>query len=263
MTLSDEKTSATRKLHEQMDAFYASCPTYSAFQEPSNATQEWNHVKTAIVEHDRSRGRCRVLEFGAGRSGFAEFLGELRSSVDLTLQDVTPVNEAYLRARADRVEMGSLLELEGEFDVIFSTFVLEHICEPEKTLERLLSLLAPGGSLFLFCPRYDFPFFISHSADHYGMARRMMLGAEVLWKRVRSMVTRRPAFIIHLDPAALRLEWMMDRDAIHWASLVDLRIFFRRRGQLRKLPIRAGSLKDWMVKKLLRINVRFIKARFA
>ena len=170
--LSDEKKRDTRKLQEQMDAFYASCPTYSAFREPSDARQEWDHVNAAILEHDGSKGRCRVLEFGAGRSGFAGFLGGQRNSVDLTMQDITSVNEEILRAGSDHVHLGSLFALEGEFDVIFSTFVLEHICQPERTLRKLMTLLAPGGSLYLFCPRYDFPFFISHSADHYGKARR-------------------------------------------------------------------------------------------
>ncbi len=260
MTLTNEDSPEVKKLRAKMDAFYATCSSYSAFQEPTPKSEEWKHVRTAISEIVAAQGRCRVLEFGAGLSGFSDFLGELRACVELTVQDVTPVNEQYLRPRADRLHIGSVLELTGQFDVIFSTFVLEHVSDPRRTLEKLLTLLAPGGSLFLFCPRYDFPFYISHSADHYSRARRIALGLEVMARRAWSLISRKPAFLIHLDPAMLKMDWRMDRDAIHWASLIDLRLFFRGHGVVRKLPIHSGGGKDRFVKDWLRINIRFVKA---
>jgi SAM-dependent methyltransferase len=261
MTLTTEDSPEVTKLRERMDAFYASCATYAAFQEPVPNAFEWTHVKVAISETIAARGRCRVLEFGAGLSGFPDFLGDLRSSVDLTVQDVTPVNEHYLRPRADRLHIGSVLEIDGEFDVIFSTFVLEHVSDPRRTLEKLLSLLAPGGSLYLFCPRYDFPFYISHSADHYGHLRRFALGLGVMARRIWSLISRKPAFLIHCDPAMLKMEWRMDRDAIHWVSLIDLRLFFQGRGVVRKLPMSSGSRKDRFVKDWLRVNICFVKSK--
>jgi SAM-dependent methyltransferase len=260
MTLTTEDSPEAEKLRERMDVFYASCPTYTAFQEPAPKTSEWDHVKVAVSETIAARGRCRVLEFGAGLSGFSDYLGELRASVDLTVQDVTPVNEHYLRPRADRLHIGSILEIDGQFDVIFSTFVFEHVSDPRRTLEKLLTLLAPGGSLYIFCPRYDVPFYISHSADHYGRLRRVALGLEVVMRRTWSLVSRKPAFLIHCDPAVLKIEWRMDRDAIHWVSLIDLRLVFRGRGVVRKLPIPSGGWKDRFVKDWLRINIRFVKS---
>ena len=260
MTFTTEDSSEAEKLRERMDAFYASCPTYTAFQEPVPKPSEWDHVKVAVSETIAARGRCRVLEFGAGLSGFSDYLGELRPSVDLTVQDVTPVNEHYLRPRADRLHIGSVLEIAGQFDVIFSTFVFEHVSDPRRTLEKLLTLLAPGGSLYIFCPRYDIPFYISHSADHYGRLRQFALGLEVMMHRTWSLLSRKPAFLIHCDPAVLKMEWRMDRDAIHWVSLIDLRLAFRGRGVVRKLPIPSGGWKDRFVKDWLRINIRFVKS---
>jgi SAM-dependent methyltransferase len=259
MTLTGEDSHEVKELREKMDAFYASCSSYSAFQEPTPKTEEWKHVRTAISETVAAQGRCRVLEFGTGLSGFSDFLGELRPCVELTVQDVTPVNEQYLRPRADRLHIGSILEIEGQFDVIFSTFVFEHVSDPRRTLEKLLTLLAPGGSLYLFCPRCDFPFYISHSADHYGRLRWLALGLEVMLRRIWSLIARKPAFLIHPDPAMLKMEWRMDRDAIHWVSLIDLRLFFRGHGFVSNLPIHSGSWKDRFVKDWLRINIRFVK----
>lgn len=259
MKLASEDSPKVEKLRERLDAFYATCDSYTAFQEPVAKTEEWEHVRRGVEGVIASKGKCRVLEFGAGLSGFADFLGPMRPFVELTLQDVTSVNESYLHPRADHLHIGSIHGLDGTFDVIFSTFVLEHVSHPRRTLDKLLSLLAPGGSIYIFCPRYDFPFYISHSADHYGRARRIVLGSLVLVRRLWSLITREPAFLIHLDPASLKIEWAMDRDAIHWASLLDLQLYFRRHGTVETLPIYSGSRKDRFVKEWLRINVRFTK----
>jgi SAM-dependent methyltransferase len=253
--LTRENDVAVERLRERMDAFYASAVEYSAFQNPSAHPQEWAHVHDAILERAQRPGVCRVLEVGAGRTGFAAALGELRSSVHFTAHDVTSFNADYLRAEADAVQIGALPGSDERFDVIFSTFVLEHVSDPERSLETLFGLLNPGGVLIVFCPRYDFPFYISHSADHYGVVRRLVLALYVAARRVGTLLGGRPAFLIHHDPALFHLPWAMDRDAIHWASQLDLRALFRRRGEVRELPLPSGGRKDWFVKNLLRINV--------
>jgi SAM-dependent methyltransferase len=240
-----------------METFYASSNDYTAFQQPSQHPQEWAYVRGAIRKHLQDCQSCRVLEFGAGRTGFASDLDGLRTAVHFAVQDVTPSNADYLHSQADEVHIGEIGGLRGPFDVIFSTFVLEHVSDPKRTLETLFDLLQPGGSLFLFCPRYDVPFYLSHSADHYGGMHRLAIAAYVCWRRLLTVLTRKPAFLVHSDPALLHMEWRMDRDAIHWASLIDLQMFFRKRGLVQKLAIRSGSLKDWCVKNFLRINLRF------
>ena len=259
MRLVDEASSDVITLRERMDAFYSSVNDYEAFQEPSRNPEEWRHIKEAIRQHLQSHKTCRVLEFGAGCTGFASDLGELRAAVNLTVQDVTPLNEEYLRGQADHVHIGEIADLQGPFDIVFSAFVLEHLAEPKRTLKILFDLLSPGGSLFLFCPRYDMPFYLSHSADHYGVLRRLSIAAYVLWRRFRTLVTGNPAFIIHCDPALLHMKWASDRDAIHWASLFDLHAYFRKGAAVRHLAIHSRSLKDWVVQHFLRINVRVIR----
>ena len=253
--LTRESDATVDRLRERMDAFYASSVEYSSFQRPSDHPQEWAHVKDAIRHHTSGQEPCRVLEVGAGRTGFAASLDDLRGSVHFTAQDVTPFNADYLHAHADAIHIGALSALQDRFDVIFSTFVLEHISDPERSLEKLFELLNPGGVLLVFCPRYDFPFYISHSADHCSAPRRLALALYVAARRLGTLLGGRPAFLIHTDPSFFHLPWEMDRDAIHWASALDLRALFRGRGELRNLPLPSGGTKDWIVKNLLRINV--------
>lgn len=246
-------------LRAKMDAFYAGTESYSAFQSMSHCGNEWGHVRDAIRARVKTPEKCRVLEFGAGRTGFAQFIGELRGSIHFTAHDVTPANAEFLRTQADEVCIGRISDLQGPFDVIFSTFVLEHVSDPRQTLESLFRMLNPGGVMLIFCPRYDVPFYLSHSADHYSRGRRIQIGLELIFRRLKTLFTGRPEFLIHLDPSLFTLPWSMDRDAIHWVSLFDLRALFAPRARLRKLSVSPGSAKDWVVKHFLRVNLAIEK----
>ncbi len=258
--LTDESDPAVTALRRRMDDFYTTTRSYDAFHTIAQKHDEWPHVCAAIGARLKYQPRCRVLEFGAGRSGFGSFLGELRSSVELTAQDVTPTNAEFLRTQTDHVYIGSIKDITGTFDVIFSTYVLEHVSDPRDTLERLFAMLNPGGVLLIFCPRYDFPFYLSHSADHYQPGQRRRIAFHVLARRLWTLLGGPPDFLIHLDPSIFHLPFAIDRDAIHWVSLFDLRALFRGRASLRRLGISSrGSGKQWFVKQFLTVNLAITK----
>lgn len=247
-------------MRTRMDSFYQNTPDYIAFQDVNELPDQWSHVRAAILAVLKDKPVCRVLEFGAGRSGFTGFMRDVRASLHYTAQDVTRTNEEHLRGVADAVHFGSISDLDGEFDVVFSTFVFEHVSDPRHTLEKLFSSLSKGGTLFIFCPRYDAPFYLSHSADHYSATRRFGIAIALVIARLRAILTAHPIFLIHTDPAVFHIPLTRDRDAIHWASLWDLRLFFRGRALVRRLHLPSGSTKDWIVKNLLQINVAVRRA---
>lgn len=157
--------------------------------------------------------------------------------------------------QADAVHFGSILTLQGRYDIIFSTFVFEHVSDPRRTLDKLFDLLADGGQLFIFCPRFDFPFYLSHSADHYTPLARFRLGCALLWRRLWSRISGKPLFLIHTDPAVFHSEWRMDRDAIHWVSLSDLKLHFKGRASIRRLKVESPEWRDRFIKNTLQVNV--------
>ncbi|MEI6561943.1 MAG: class I SAM-dependent methyltransferase [Verrucomicrobiota bacterium] len=253
--LTSEDNPLTEALRARMDAFYQSTQEYCAFQEVNDLPNQWRYVRAAVEAVLQKKPVCRILEVGAGKSGFARFVQDLKPSLHYTAQDITRSNEEHLSQAADAVHFNSIGALEGEFDVIFSTFVFEHISDPRRTLEKLFSSLTLGGKLFIFCPRYDVPFYLSHSADHYGALRRLGISLWLVSARLWACLTRRPLFLVHTDPAIFHLPVYRDRDAIHWTSLWDLEAFFRRRGRIERLKLTSGNTKDWIVKNLLQINV--------
>jgi len=219
--LTTEDSRSVAELRQRLDAFYAATTEYSDFQVESNSKPEiWTPIVGFIEQRLAEQKSCRVLEFGAGRTGFGRFLGRLRDRVKFEVQDVTPQNREYLAGEADAVHIGDVAATTGPYDVIFSTFVWEHISNPRLTLDLLLRRLAPGGALFIACPRYDMPGYIPPSARHYRVGARLRL---VLWQTARwlGLSSNQDRFLIHTDPALFHLPWFRDSDAVHWVSLRD------------------------------------------
>ena len=95
----------------------------------------------------------RILEAGCGRHW------GLKLAVPYTLTGIDLDREALAaRTDLDRTIVGDLRTAEfppGSFDVVYSSFVLEHVRGAEQVLERFLGWLAPGGLLVIKVPDRD------------------------------------------------------------------------------------------------------------
>jgi hypothetical protein len=134
--------------------------------------------------------------------------------------------------------------------------MFEHLTCPKTTLRHLLSILRPGGSLFLACPRYDFPFYISPSARHLPRARQLAIGAWLMLERLRVLCGGKPRFLIHLDPAVFHRPWFRDADAVHWVSLWDLKQLLRNDAVIERLRPTSRGLRQCLWARFLLMFVR-------
>lgn len=255
----NEGTAAARELRTRLDRFYAETKDYAAFYEASSQSDCWRFVVARIREIVARVGSCRVLEIGAGRSGFAAALGAVRPSVHYTAQDVTARNSEWLRANADAAYVGDVQGLREEFDVIFSTYVLEHVTDPKAVLLKSWALLRPNGSLFVFCPRYDLPLYVPRSLRHHSRRKRLWIALQLCLRRLETMLRRRAAFLIVAEPAAFTVPWRPDVDAVHLVSALDLRLLFTGKAEWRRLWRSAGTWRDWFTKNALTLNVELRK----
>lgn len=250
-----EENERASRLRSELARFYDTTKDYEAFREPNFKPDFWNPIREAVRRVVARLSRCAVLEFGAGRTAFGEFLGDLRGSTEFHVQDVTAQNQLHLESQADRVHIGSLLDLDGSYDIIFSTFVWEHLTNPRSTLAHLLQLLRPGGTLFIACPRYDFPFYLSPSIRHLSRTARFRIALWLLWKRMQVLVSREPAFLLHCDPAVFHLPWFRDADAIHWVSQFDLSCALPDGWKLQRVRIPSAGLHGWFWSTCLLMSV--------
>lgn len=248
-------------LRDSLDAYYAKPTGYKAFAQPSNQTDWWNHIANAIRTRSKAGCKVKVLEVGSGVTGFARYLkGQgIRDLVELHVHDVTFHNEEWLRAEADRVHFGeiSAIDLPERFDIVFSTYCLEHVSNPSTHLDTLWKQLnaprasAEGGSLFLISPRYDLFCYLCPSSRHESPLSKLRL-LLIKWRaHCRRFVTGEPQFLIHTDPAVFHRPFFPDADAVHWVSLHDIRFWARSKGstlrRLRSAPTRLFS-KQWLIR---------------
>jgi SAM-dependent methyltransferase len=184
--------------------------------------------------------------------GYLQSLG-LREQVELLAQDVTPQNAQWLEEYFDAVTIGSIEEVPGEFDFVLSSYVLEHVTVPREFLDSLGRKLAPGGVILLTCPRYDAPLYLPPSVDHVAAPRKLALACYVVWRRLVTLITGRPAWLVLKDPAVFHLPFSIDRDAVHWVSWFDIRAHWP---QARRLKLASGSVPDWIAKNILTVGFR-------
>ena len=268
MKLITEKDQTTVALRRRLDAYYATTGDYTAFQQPSQVAYFWKLLLPRIQAVIARQGTCRILEFGAGRSGFALFLREkgLREKVLLTMHDVTASNTAWLNEQADEVQIGPVPAIRGRYDIIVSSFVLEHMTDPQVSLCALWSAVEQQGGVYVVCPRYDCPFYLPPACDHLSLFERAILAVKVMGARLRTVIRRKPAFLLLSDAAVFHLPFTKDRDAVHLVSWPDLRILFHsKQAKIERLRfvwvdnwrglLTPGGLKAWFVTRFLLVGL--------
>lgn len=256
-SVTNELSAAVPELRRRLDEFYSSTAAYDDFnREVRSHRPEWVPVRRRVVEMLDAGQACRILEFGCGRTGFGHFLGADRPRITFDAQDITDRNRDCLAPQVDTLWVGDLRAIDRRYDIIFSTYVWEHVSEPRATLKHLLSLLSPGGSLFLFCPRYDLPGYVPPSARHYSLATKCGICIWLTATRLGSILTGNPRFLIHTDPALFHHPWTRDADAIHWPSWWDLTASIPGGYRLRSVPLPARRPADWVRTRMLTLCAR-------
>ena len=266
--LPEAKMSISEKLtlRRQLDEYYQKVSDYVAFSEASNQSGCWVHIENEIQRLQKNNKAVEILEIGAGRSGFGKWLQTrgLRNKVYWSAQDVTIQNLDWLESQANQVFYNDVSEItsHNNFDIVFSTYVLEHITDPPVHLEYLYGLLRPGGSLFIFCPRYDVPGYLCPSSRHLSWHVRLKFEIRWVLARCRSLWNHQPSFLLQTDLAAFHESYFVDADAIHWVSLLDLKFWAQSKGtraQQLKIEVTTVSVKEWIVKRLLTCSIRIHK----
>jgi SAM-dependent methyltransferase len=144
---------------------------------------------------DRSGGKGRYLEVGAGRGTTSMYLAS--RGCDVTLLDYSPSGLDVAQANfareglpaphlvmADARDTGLAAE---QYDCVFSLGLLEHFDDPTAVVEEMLRVLKPGGWLYaLVVPRRP----ASARFLAYGLFAPWRLAPHVIPPRVRQAVRR-------------------------------------------------------------------------
>jgi len=104
--------------------------------------------------------RGSVLEVGCGIGTFTEKLVALDALISLYSIDISPsaIESCRKKIRSNKLHFDNIdvLNVNGDFDIIICINVLEHIKDDTSTINHLMHLLNPGGTLFLLVPGHKF-----------------------------------------------------------------------------------------------------------
>ena len=98
-----------------------------------------------------------VFDLGCFVGATGRWLKERFPGVKVVGVELLPAAAEKARATYDQVFTGRFEEMDlgpltGQFDTIIAADVLEHLYHPWQALERLKTLLAPGGALYVSLP---------------------------------------------------------------------------------------------------------------
>jgi SAM-dependent methyltransferase len=123
-------------------------------QEPYRLTLLEHHADPTSAARLRATGLgagWRCLEVGAGRGSIARWLAnQIGPSGEVVALDLDTSLLAGLDEPNVEIRCGDVLDIElpeASFDLIHTRLVLMHIPERRRAIERMVSLLAPGGWL--------------------------------------------------------------------------------------------------------------------
>jgi SAM-dependent methyltransferase len=163
-----------------------------------------------VVEDLRLPARARILDAGCG-SG--RNMVELARHGTVTGVELADASVSLARERgAGEVIAGSVLEMPfeaGSFDLAASLDVIEHLEDDLTALRELRRVVAPGGSLLVTVPAYQWLWSghdeINHHFRRYTRRSLQRAGEEAGWQQVRTTY-----FNSLLLPAAILLR-VLDR----------------------------------------------------
>jgi SAM-dependent methyltransferase len=101
----------------------------------------------------------RILDMGCGVGAFVRRLGEYSTEVYGTDIDRERVAEGTQEVPNLGLAVCEQMPFaDDSFDVIILHEVLEHVTDDQQTLQEARRVLAPGGSVVIFCPNRLYPF---------------------------------------------------------------------------------------------------------
>jgi SAM-dependent methyltransferase len=136
------------------------------------------------------RDNISILDIGCSTGVLLKTFLKAAPNAEVQGIDLDPGAKARaLPGLSDRIVIGEFIEFrpERKYDIVSLRFVLEHLLEPMKYLKHAVSLLKPGGILFIAVPDITSPQARQQGAEWELMNDKRMKIGHVTWYSRRSI----------------------------------------------------------------------------
>lgn len=248
------------QLHASLREFYNRDARYFSEAGEANATLTperrdlFGYIPKGALLLDVGSGGCENASFLEGR-------------VRYVACDVSAIALARARALGRPMLGGTLAESQAlpyrseSFEVVLSTYALEHFVFPETSLREMWRVCRRGGRIVLISPAYDDPLELPPSVSHWPKARRLGLIAEQCVRQISRHVRPNVFYFARVrQPRVLDGVYQPDFDAVHLVSAREVANFFKAMGGKilfeRKRRARSGTgLREAIRNAMLRMGI--------
>lgn len=184
-----------------------------------------------------SRKAEKILDCGCGEGKTLDILWNKEKEyvgIDLSRRSIKSAEKRFAGRLNTRFLVGNIETLKFEdssFDLVFSSYTLEHVNDPDKAVSEMIRMLKPGGRLVIICPNYGSPFHPSACSPREGESlfgravRRFLLSYRQIVKEADGLRWER------VVPKAYREKrWEQDWDCVNEPYLQNLLHFINKRG---------------------------------
>jgi 2-polyprenyl-3-methyl-5-hydroxy-6-metoxy-1,4-benzoquinol methylase len=250
-------------LNEKMHTFYSESKSrteYDKILENKGTFLEPDGAELDFMNWFNGKKFDRILEVGCGQGWMGKRLVDANPSIKYYGLEVSAEIINANKVRFPHLNwidgvIYSLDSIEGDFDLVFSFYVLEHLVFPELGLSNMMSKVKPGGSLFLV-----FPDFIQKKAlpsQKLGFACIQNSKAKfkqgryidaflsfienrlILQPKLSKIKSSRGAFMINAKPVCIDegcKKFWRDADAVYIASKEEVMLWAKKNGYISILP---------------------------
>lgn len=205
------------------------------------------HIRQDVEEFvaDHHLSRAHVLDVGSGEGGLQDVVE------DYTGLDISATARAKYHKRFVQADARAMPFPDGEFDAVWSIWVLEHVPNPEQALREIRRVLKPGGLLYLrpawLCSDLAANGYAARPYSDFGIEGKL-IKASLPFQNTAAFPAlytlpirglRLASWKLHRQPTSLhyrRLEpnyktyWMSDSDAVNSIDMFEAYLWFRSRG---------------------------------
>jgi ubiquinone/menaquinone biosynthesis C-methylase UbiE len=201
------------------------------------------NVEQFVADHHLIRSH--VLEVGSGEGLLQDVVA------DYTGLDISATARAKYHKRFVQADARAMPFPDGEFDSVWTVWVLEHIPNPEQALREMRRVLKPGGLLYLapawLCSDLASNGYPVRPYSDFGLEGKLIKATVPLQDSaafqamymIPIRALRLSAWKLDRQPTALHYRkldpnyktyWMSDSDAVNSIDMFEAYLWFRSRG---------------------------------
>jgi len=205
------------------------------------------HIREKVERfvENRHLSGARVLDVGSGEGSLQDIVEDY-TGLDISATARAKYHKPFVQADARAMPFP-----DGEFDAVWTIFVLEHVPNPEQALREIRRVLKPGGLLYLspawLCSDLAPKGYAVRPYSDFGIEGKLLKASVPLQDaaafkalymlpiraaRLAAWKLHRQPTTLHYRPIAANYEmyWMADSDAVNSIDMFEAYLWFRSRG---------------------------------